>query len=74
MFQFMNLVLDETVEVVSTTEKTDIGMVVRAYQVAYHCSNVLEKTLLECLSRQQLQHFSLRVHPLSLVERVMQIQ
>ena len=25
----MNLVLDETVEVVSTTEKTDIGMVVR---------------------------------------------
>ena len=29
IFQFMNLVLDETVEVVSTTEKTDIGMVVR---------------------------------------------
>ena len=29
VLQFMNLVLDETVEVVSTTEKTDIGMVVR---------------------------------------------
>ena len=34
----MNLVLDETVEVVSTTEKSDIGMVVRTLDF----SNVLE--------------------------------
>lgn len=46
----MNLVLDETVEVVSTTEKSDIGMVVRTLDF----SNVLEwkrsRNLSSCLS------------------------